>query len=215
MAPLVTLALAGIALAADPGKPHPHQGIAPKFTAAPSPTALTAEEAATLSPGHPVLKQVKYEGVSGGRGVAIMDVAAPPDDVWAIILDFSHYPDWVDQLAVCSPYRESGDHRYVQFEIRSLGMSVEYFIDHTVHRDAGYVTWALDYSRESDLDDSVGYWFIRPHPDHAGWSRVEYTVDVRVASAVPSFIEDIVAKKGLRDATSWLPKAAEARAAPR
>ena len=43
------------------------------------------------------------------------------------------------------------------------------------------MTWTLDYSQESDLDDSTGYWLVYPSPADPSKTRVEYTVDLRVS----------------------------------
>ena len=49
-----------------------------------------------------------------------------------------------------------------------MGVSLEYFIDHTYAPRLGVLTWTLDYSRLSDLVDSVGYWCVVPHPSSPG-----------------------------------------------
>ena len=69
-------------MAANPNAPHPHTGIATKFTN-PTKVTLTSTELTTLSKGEPVLKQVQ-EG-NGGRGIAVFDVDASQDQVWQTI----------------------------------------------------------------------------------------------------------------------------------
>ena len=93
-----------------------------------------------------------------------------------------------------------------------MWMEIEYFIDHTYDANAGWLTWTLDYSRQSDLDDSVGYWRVEPVPGKDGWSRVYYSVDVRVKGWVPGPIETLITKKGLMKATEWLKRESEAKA---
>lgn len=195
--------------AADASAPHPHQGKAKKFSN-PTPSALTADETAKLLAGGAVRKQVKYND-AGGRGISIMDVAATPEQIWAVILDFGSYPKWIDQLSACKVLSKSGQHIFVEFQLKVLGMGVQYWIDHTYNQAKGTLTWQLDYSKQSDLDDSTGYWLVYPAPDHPGFTRVEYTVDIRVSGWVPSAIEDMLAKKGLEQATGWVKKQAEAR----
>ena len=68
-------------------------------------------------------------------------------------------------------------------------MTVEYYVKHRLNREEGYVTWTLDYSRYSDLDDSTGYWYMYPSPDNPGKTRVEYTIDVRISGWVTKFIQ--------------------------
>lgn len=203
------LAAAPEAQAADAGAAHPHQGKAKKFSN-PTASTLTADETAKLLAGGAVRKQVKYAD-AGGRGISIMDVAATPDQIWAVILDFGSYPKWIDQLNSCKVLSKSGQHIFVDFQLKVLGMGVQYWIDHTYNKEKGTLTWQLDYSKQSDLDDSTGYWLVYPAPDHPGFTRVEYTVDIRVSGWVPSAIEDMLAKKGLEQATGWVKKQAEAR----
>jgi len=203
---LIASLLSTAAMAADPGKPHPHKGVSQKFTA-PTPTALTAKEKATLESGEPVRKQIKH--ASGGRGIAIMDVKASPEKVWSVILDFSGYPGWIDNLESTEIYAY-GDGRYkVQFNLSVAMMDIVYYIDHHHQPAKGYLTWQLDYSRESDIHDSTGYWLVYPTPGYAGWTRVEYTVDLRLKGWVPGIVENMLAKKGLIMATSWVKKQAE------
>jgi hypothetical protein len=197
------------AMAADASKPHPHQGVAPKFNS-PKPSQLTAEEVTKLQAGQPVRKQVRY-GDSGGRGVAIMDVKATPETIWSVILDFPKYPAWVQHLDTCEVLSKSGEKIKVHFIIKLMGLSVEYWIDHKYDKTNGSLTWQLDYTKESDLHDSTGYWLVYPAPDHPGYSRVEYTVDLRVSGWVPGAVEDLLAKKGLEQATTWVKAQSEAR----
>jgi len=54
--------------AADPNKPHPHQGKATVFTS-PQKTILSPTQIQTIKSGKPILKQVQKG--EGGRGIAI------------------------------------------------------------------------------------------------------------------------------------------------
>lgn len=195
------LMLSGPSLAASTSSPHPHQGVAPKFTT-PKAQTLNATELATLASGKAVKRQVKLD--SGGRGISIMDVKGTPEQVWAVIDNFGAYPNWIDMLEECEVYSRSGNSVKVRFKLNVMGKPVEYFINHDRRADLGYVTWQLDYSRLSDIDDSTGYWLVFPAPDREGYTRVEYTVDLRLSGWIPGFVEDMLAKKGLEKATSWV-----------
>lgn len=204
---LLALLASGPSLAADETKPHPHQGKSEKFTS-PKPTKLSKAEVATIKKGNAVRRQIQND--SGGRGIAIMDVKASPDKIWTTIVDYKAYPNWIDKLDKTSVYGGSpATGQKVKFELSVFGMDVVYFIDHSFHQSEGYMTWTLDYSRESDLDDSTGYWLVYPSPDTPGATRVEYTVDMRLKGWVPGFVENMLAKKGLTMATSWVKKQAE------
>ena len=66
-----------------------------------------------------------------------------------------------------------------------LPATVEYFIHHTYYPDLSSITWTLDYTRESQLDESVGFWYIEAHPDRPDHTRVFYSVNVLLGSWVP------------------------------
>ena len=203
----VLFCMVGSVHAADPNSPHPHTGVSTKFNN-PKPTALTSEQKKLLVSGQAVRRQV--QGDSGGRGIAIMDVKASPDKIWAIISDFSSYPNWIDDLEKTSIYGGSASTGYsVEFNLSVFGLDITYYINHTLHADKGYMSWELDYKKESDIDDSTGYWLVYPAPDRPGYTRVEYTVDLRLKGWVPGVVENMLAKKGLVLATSWVKKQAE------
>ena len=188
--------------AADANKPHPHQGAIAAYAQPPVPVTLSAEQEKQFLSGTPVYTQI--EGDKGGRGVAVFLVNAPPANVWSTIRSFASYPAWIDGVTTCEIYKTEGDHVYVRFELSKMGMGIEYFIDHTAPAGADWVTWTLDYGRESDLDDSVGMWRVTPLPDDPSKSRVEYSVDLQVSGWVPGFVREMLVDRGIRDATTWV-----------
>jgi hypothetical protein len=198
--------------AADPDQPHPHQGLVPAFAGAPPQIELTPEQLRTLDDGEAVLTTLP--GDAGGRGIAIQDIHATPEVIWGRIRDFRAYPRMVDRVDSCEPYFEEGDDVRVRFASTVLGFEYVYFIRHNFRPDEGYVTWTLDYSRESDLDDSVGYWAVIPHPEKPGWSRLFYGIDMRTRGYMPGFVRHFIAKRGLGEATAWVKREAEAEPEP-
>ena len=198
-----------VAQAADPNKPHPHNGISTKFTT-PQKATLSATEAQQLSSGKPVFKQV--QAGNGGRGIAIFDVQANEQTVWSVISSLEKYPSWIDEIAKCDIYKKEGNDIYADFVISTWGVEVQYYIKHNYAPTKGYLTWELDYSRESDLDDSTGYWLVYPSPIDPSKTRVEYSVDLRIKGWVPSFIQTMLAESGVEDATKWVKREAEKRA---
>lgn len=192
--------------AANPNVPHGHKGVATKFTN-PAKATLSASETSTLASGKAVLKQIQ-EG-NGGRGVAIFDVNATPDQVWKVITNFKGYPSYIDELSKCERYSTNGNDIFVDFVISSWGFEVQYYVKHDYQPTKGYMTWTLDYSRESDLDDSTGYWLVYPSPTDPSKTRVEYSVDLRIKGWVPGFIQTMLAETGVENATKWVKREAE------
>jgi ribosome-associated toxin RatA of RatAB toxin-antitoxin module len=210
MSLLPTLLLAAASLAADPDRPHAHQGSLSSYSGAPPTVSLTADELERLAAGEVVKRQIKY--ADGGRGVAVQDIQAPVDVVWDRILDFPAYPRMVDNVQECEVYARSEHELKARFVIGALMMSIEYYIDHEVHVDDGWLTWTLDYSRQSDLDDSVGFWRVEPLADRPGYTRLFYSVEVKPSGWVPGPIEDYLTDSGLTKATAWVKRESEAAA---
>ncbi|MFZ9885973.1 MAG: SRPBCC family protein [Myxococcota bacterium] len=197
------------AIAGEDLEPHPHQGKVKPFGVPPDSFPLQPDEVALLAAGKAVRKTLR--GDAGGRGLAVMDVAAPPAVVWSIITDYPSYPRMVENVRETQVYERRGEHIKARFVISGGGVSIEYFVDHIYRPEAGYMTWTLDYTRKSEMDDSVGFWRVAPHPDKPGHSRIFYSIEIRAGWWVPSFIEDMLAKDGLVKSTSWVKREAEAR----
>jgi hypothetical protein len=204
----IALTCCAPAFAADPNTPHPHQGVIAAYSGAPPTVDLDAADLATLAEGKPVMKQQKL-GDAGGRGIAVQDVHATTDQVWAKILNYPMYPEWVDGVYECEEYKVDGHDHYVRFVIGAMMIKVEYYIKHDVEQEKGYLTWTLDYSRTSDLDDSVGFWRVEPIADKPGWTRVFYSVQIKMSGWVPGWVEDMLAKSGLTKATEWVKRESE------
>tara|TARA_Y100001954_G_C15757395_1_gene577124 strand:+ start:603 stop:1250 length:648 start_codon:yes stop_codon:yes gene_type:complete len=197
-------------MAADANKPHEHQGLVKPIKGAPPELKLTAADQAKLAKGEPVRKRITI-GDTGGRGVVVQDIQAPKDVVMGRILDFNNYPKMVDKVKLTKNYETKGGHVKTHFIIGNFAFEMEYFIDHVVKKDKGYVTWTLDYSRNSDLVDSVGFWHAKVHPTKPGWTRLVYSAEIRLSSWVPGFVENYFAEKGLVNATAWVKKESEKR----
>lgn len=194
---------------AGPDRPHPHQGLVEPYAGRPPEIALDAGQRAALERGEAIL--VTAQGAAGGRGMAVQDVWAPPELVWDRIGDFADYPRMVDHVTECEVYRRDGEDVRVRMVLRVMTFRYEYYIRHVFRPEEGYVTWTLDYARESDLDDSVGFWSVVPHPTRRGWSRLYYAIDMRTRGWMPGFLRRMVARRGLRDATAWVKRESEAR----
>lgn len=193
---------ADVARAADATKPHEHKGVLKPYARPPPALVLTDKEKARLETGKSVMRQM--EGETGGRGMAIFRVDAAPDTVWAIINDFPSYPKWIGEVKKCEITKKDGGKIDVAFKISSFPVTIEYFIAHDYDMANRWGTWTLDYTKESDLDDSVGFWRVTPYQGDATRSLVEYSVDVKIKGWVPDFIREMLVDKGLKQATHWV-----------
>ena len=189
--------------AADPGKPHPHQGVLEPYEPTPLTVPLDEKQQERLADGKLVIMTIE-KGDSGGTGIGIIDIAAPPDIVWSRIMGFEHYPEWVGPVKFCEVYHQAGDTTNSHVKISGFLYKYEYFLINVFWPQQSMMTWTLDYSRESDFDDCVGAWYVEEHPDQEGWSRAWFSSDLELNGPIPGFLMGFIKKKGIKDATKWV-----------
>ena len=142
---------------------------------------------------------------------AVRDIDAPPDVVWERIGAFGEYAEMVPRISESEIYLRRGADVRVRMVLRVLGFRYEYFIQHDFRPDQGFITWTRDYSKLSDLDESVGYWAVTPHPSESGRSRLFYSIEMKTRGWMPGFLRRMIARQGLEEATGWVKQESEAR----
>jgi hypothetical protein len=197
----------GPAQAANPDKPHPHQGSIEGYDEFPE-IALTEKQFEKLDKGKTVIMSFPA-GELGGRGIAILDIAAPPDTVWSRINGFEHHAEWVGPVKLCEVYRELGDTTYTHVKISGFLYGYEYFLVNRFRAEDGVLTWSLDYTRESDFDDNVGCWVVEAHPEKENWSRAWFSCDLALKTKLPGFLMNFARKKALKNSTKWVKRESE------
>jgi len=60
----------------------------------------------------------------------------------------------------------------------------------------------LDYGRRSDLDDTVGYWYVSPTGRTK--CRVYYSCECKLRGWVPGPVYNLLTKEALKKATVWV-----------
>ena len=163
---IIFLCLVSLLLGVDPKKPHPHTGIIDPFQPGPPP-ALSSSEAAGLNAGKPVQKSVEMPNGTGGRALAVFDIPAPPDVVWDCINDIKNYPKMVPGVAETQIYdtgslRGGGTMTRAKYTLALLGYRISYYLDLKYEPRLNSMTFRLDYTRLSDIDDTTGYWHVAP-----------------------------------------------------
>eukprot|EP01034_Spumella_vulgaris_P033292 gene33292-41084_t len=71
------------------------------------------------------------------------------------------------------------------------------------------LTWTLDYSKNSDVDDSVGHWQVMKHPKKSGFTRILYSTKIKMMPWIPEFFIEFMTGKALTEATGWLKRESE------
>ena len=195
------------ASAGDRGMAHSHRGVLPPYETMPV-IPLDEKQLARLGKGKLVTMTV-VDASGNGRGVAVIDIAAPCDVVWSRILGFEHYAEWVGPVKLVEVYAHEGDTIRTRTKISGFLYRFEYFLVNTYRPDEDLLTWTLDYDHFSDFDDNVGAWSVKPHPQKDGWSRAWFSTDLKLRNPPPAFLMKWIKKQGLKDATKWVKRESE------
>lgn len=179
--------------------------------------SITSHTTSTLK-----LLQTQVQTGDSGRGLVVQDVNAPTHVVWDRILDYDNYSNMVPKTVESKnykviPHKPTKANNFLEKEIftrMKVGfpmLKLEFFVRHFIYiQHHNSLTWTLDYTKESDFDDSAGYWFILPHPDDPEEkTRLYYSVQVSMFDWVPKFVVDFMSSKALTDATAWVKKYSE------
>jgi ribosome-associated toxin RatA of RatAB toxin-antitoxin module len=193
-------------LASHAAATHPHPSVLKPITKSPAAIALNAEEQAEIRSGDAILRQT--QGENGGRGVAVQLVKAPAALVWDTILAYDEYPQWVDDVESCEVYQKKGTQLFVAMKSSFMWITSNLYTINDVHRDLGYMSWVLDRTRESDVQDMIGYWRVEQIESEPPMTRLDYATEI-VVGGVPDFIVTHLTEGSLVDGTAWVKREAE------
>ncbi len=187
----------------DQLKPYPGE---------PPQVVLNAEELQLLESGQALFKKAQLGDAQ--RGVAVFRVNADARTIWSVIKDFGSYPQWIESLDQTEIYHHDDDNVYVKFTAGSwlAGNTSWYAIHNYPQGERNWGTWRLDTNKQSDLDDSVGFWRVLPVSDNPGMSDVIYSADLRLKGFFASLFQASLIDSSLKDATQWVKVQSEALA---
>ena len=115
-----------------------------------------------LTGGSPLVVVEEHEGgglklVTGG-----VLVEAPPEAVWAVITDYSKYPDWMPEVEEVTVIKDNGrvkDIKYdLLFKISIITRKITYTL-RKISKEPTRIEWELV---EGDFDHSIGGWQLVP-----------------------------------------------------
>lgn len=135
-------------------------------------------------------------------------VEAAPDDVMAVISDFSAYPEWSTSIRVAEVQSTGPDGHpdRVRFELEAGAIIDEYVLAYSWSEDHRGVEWRLE---SSTLQKSQrGSYRLEPVE---GGTRVEYELEIELAVPVIGSLRTRAERRILGDALSELKRRAEAR----
>lgn len=113
-------------------------------------------------------------------------IAAPPEVVREILLDFPRYPEWVADLksAEVLDTDDQGRGTRVQFRAAGMGRSVRYTLSYD-HDDPNVVAWVLD---EGDIVRKLDGRYVLA-AGTGDTTDVTYELEVELLVPLPGFVK--------------------------
>lgn len=164
---LLLLQAVTLTVASDASRPHPHQGILSKYERKhPSEYGLTMRGISGKQLRTKTICRMLRLPNGYKRCTAIREVKAPADLIFSRILDLGAYPRMIAGVKRCDVYHRKlssltgAKTICAKYRVRELGFTMEAFMAHEIEFGRRCMTFSLDYSRCSDLSDTVGYWYV-------------------------------------------------------
>lgn len=199
--------VAAAVLGASDTMPHYHQGRLSAYEIGPPSVLLSDRDESRLRAGRAVMQAVVADDGVSRRMIMVQDICAPSSVVLNRIMDLNHYDrmvSGVDSNLVYASNTAAGGVQTVKsaYEISALHMKFKYYVEHTFDPAARCMTFRLDYSKRSDLDDTVGYWYV--NPSGRASCRVYYSCECKLRGWVPGPVYNMLTKEALKKATTWV-----------
>jgi len=186
---------------------HDHNGKLEPYALAPPELKLSKQEESDLAAGKSIMQIVETESAMSRRLLMVRDIQSPAYVVMDRILDLDAYDRMVKGVDRVRRYgsaklRDGTEEIRAVYDIHALHLKFKYFMLHRYDPKQRCLTFHLDYDRRSDLDDSVGYWYVKPQTDET--CRVYYSCDTLLRGWVPGPVKDLLGKTALKQATTWV-----------
>jgi len=199
--------LPAVAYAANDKAPHFHQGKLAPYEIGPPSLMLSSDDETELRAGNPIMQTVVADDSCTRRLIMVRDIEAPAQVVMGRILDIKNYPRMVQGVDRVRNYLEASNPDGTQevrsvYDIHVLHFKLRYFMKHVYDPAQRCLVFHLDYERQSDLDDSVGYWFLMPQGRST--TRVFYSCDTKLRGWFPAPVYNLLGKAALKQATTWV-----------
>lgn len=172
------------------------------YGAEPALPDLTEDEIVRINAGERVERVIMPKGTTGS-GISVQDVSAPADVVFEQIADFPMYKARIKTVRHVEMFADEGPSASALIEVSRFRLQL--FVDFVRHMKERCVAWTLNDDRPTTfINECVGYWLVEELSVEPPRSRVWFVVRVRLWNFVPRVIEGLVARVGLRRATTWI-----------
>ncbi len=116
-----------------------------------------------------------------------------PDKLFDVILDFEKYPEFLPQVKHVRVDSRQESTQEVTYNLDIKAKVIKYTLRHTAERPSR-LSWTM--VKGEMMKGNDGAWSLKPGPQ-PGTTEATYTIDLKLSSLVPGFIERALAEAEL------------------
>ena len=120
-------------------------------------------------------------------------IDAPPEKVFAVIVDYEKYPEFLPEVKKVKVEFGSGNVKEVTYTVDIKAKVITYTLKHTAERP-NKLAWTM--IKGEMMKGNDGAWTLKPGAQ-PGTTEATYTIDLKLSSLVPGFIEKALAEQSL------------------
>ena len=121
----------------------------------------------------------------------VIDVT--PDELFDVIMDFEKYPEFLPEVKKTKVDAGQGSIKEVTYNVDIKAKVITYTLRHTAERPSK-LSWTM--IKGEMMKGNDGSWTLKAGPK-PGTTEATYTIDLKLSSLVPGFIEKALAEQSL------------------
>ncbi len=170
----------------------------------PPPPELAEDEERRLAAGKVVVQTGLEPARPGGvRNRTVAEIDAPPEAVWAALLDFQARVPENRPLRRVEIYEDQWEgtqlRRKARWELKIFGIEIVFHNAYVHDKDLNYLEWTLDTERENSLLYSWGSYQVLPSAINRGTSRLVYVSETDSGRKLPKWLKTHFAVSGMTE----------------
>lgn len=131
-------------------------------------------------------------------------VEVTPEQLFDVIADYEKYPEFLPEVKAAKVAFGSGSIKEVAYQVDIKAKVIAYTLRHTADRPRK-LSWTM--LKGEMMKSNDGTWTLEP--DGKGGTQATYSIDLKLSSLVPSFIEKALAEQSLPSLLANFKKRAE------
>jgi len=120
-------------------------------------------------------------------------VNVPPEKLFEVIVDYEKYPEFLPEVKKVHVNAGQGAIKEVTYTVDIKAKVITYTLKHTAERP-GKVAWTM--IKGEMMKGNDGTWALKPGAQ-PGTTDATYSIDLKLSSLVPAFIEKALAEQSL------------------